>query len=432
MDFTELTRTDSFETGAIEISLAVAAGSVHACLAEFYEVVAPHHGLALDAPWNEVDIAAEARMGQENYRELRRDFVVNQIVSAAVRKLDVTPALTPQISVLDYPRADDAFAFKLSVVERPMLMLTSYEPVEVDPYEEHVTDDMVASRIAGLLETHAAYEEAPAHPVRLGDCIAVDIMTICEGRPVAHMTGSKMYFELEPGFMPDEFMDGVVGMDVGETKVIDYRVPRARGISDDDMDEFSATVTVLSQQTKTVPELTDAWVNANVEKAASVDELYAGVRAGMEAEMTILNRDTLARLANIELEKRLVGKIPDEFYKASGAGQRAKLERELAERGQTIDDYLEAEHMNEEELSVQMLIKSGENLRQGFALEALFDGRDMRLTEEDLRFSCEQAFGAGSYDPEALRRTGRFALVESSAKRMRALNWLADTATVRG
>ena len=153
---------------------------------------------------------------------------------------------------------------------------------------------------------------------------------------------------------------------------------------------------------------------------------------GLEAEAAVLNRDAHARLANIELEKRLRGTIPDAFYQASREGLRRSLERELAGKGQTIDDYYEQERMNEEELSVQLLIKSGENLRQGFALEALFDARGMELSEEDLQLACEEAFGAGSYDPEALERTGRRRVVEGAAKRIAALNWLADTAVVRG
>ena len=103
--------------------------------------------------------------------------------------------------------------------------------------------------------------------------------------------------------------------------------------------------------------------------------------------MEACNRDTLARLANIELEKRLVGSIPDAFYRAARQGLMDKLEADLATKGQTIDDYYEQERMNEEELSVQMLIRSGENLRQGFALEALFDGRGMQLTDACLLYT---------------------------------------------
>lgn len=88
--------------------------------------------------------------------------------------------------------------------------------------------------------------------------------------------------------------------------------------------------------------------------------------------------------------------------------------------------------MNEEELSVQMLVRSGENLRQGFALEALFDGRGMRMTDADRERAWGHAFGRGSYDAEELRRSGKYPLVESAAKRMVALNWLVDTAIVKG
>ena len=56
----------------------------------------------------------------------------------------------------------------------------------------------------------------------------------------------------------------------------------------------------------------------------------------------------------------------------------------------------------------------------------------MELAEDDLRLACEEAFGAGSYDPETLERTGRRRVVEDAAKRIAALNWLADTAVVKG
>lgn len=334
--------------------------------------------------------------------------------------------------VLAYPEAGSAFGFSLSAVERPRLALSSYGPVEVEMERVEVTDGLVDARIAGFLEAHAVYDEAPPRAVRRGDCIKVDVMTTLEGKAVPRLTGNGMLLELVPGAMPEPFVDGVVGMEVGETKVVDYAVRRPRAIADDDVDRYQATVTVLSQQRKAVPPLTDEWVAAHVEKASSVQELRAGVARGLEAEVEACNRDTLARLANIELEKRLVGSIPDAFYRAARQGLMDKLEADLAAKGQTIDDYYEQEHMNEEELSVQMLVRSGENLRQGFALEALFDGRGMRMTDADRERAWGHAFGRGSYDAEELRRSGKYPLVESAAKRMVALNWLVDTAIVKG
>ena len=78
-----------------------------------------------------------------------------------------------------------------------------------------------------------------------------------------------------------------------------------------------------------------------------------------------------------------------------------------------------------------MLIQSGENLRQGFALEALFDGRGMTLSDEDVEAAAARFFG-GSPTADELRRTGRARLAESMAKRAAALSWLVETAVVKG
>ena len=432
MEFKQLEKACDEATGTVELAVVLGGDAVREVLAEFYEVVAAHHGPSADAPWPEVDAAAAQALSAEGYRETRRDFVVNRAAGEAFGRLGVEPALTPKVRVTAYPEAGCDFAFALSVVERPRLALRSLDPVEIDMDEARVSGEWVDARIADFLESHASYADAPPHAVRRGDCIRADVMTLLDGKAVPRLSGSGMLLELTEASMPAAFLDGVCGMEVGETRVVDYAVRRPRAISDDDVDRYRATVKVLSQQEKTVPLLTDEWVDAHIEKASTVEEFRTGVARGLEAEAALANRDTVARLANIELEKRLVGKIPDAFYQAAQRGLMDKLERQLAERGQTLDEYLEQERMNEEELSVQTFIKAAENLRQGFALEALFDGRGMSLAESDLAYACEQAFGKGSYSPEELKGTGKFRLVESAAKRMVALNWLADTAIVKG
>ncbi|MBX9035419.1 trigger factor [Gordonibacter massiliensis (ex Traore et al. 2017)] len=432
MDFKKLERTDVPATGAIGVSVVVCGATVRRELDVFYEVVNAYYGLPEDAPWEDADAAAAKATSVDAYREMRRDFVVNRVTNEALAALGIVPALTPDVRVTAYPDSDEDFAFDLAVVERPRLSLSCLDPVEIEVEDVEVTDELVDARIAELMESRAEYAPADPHPVVFGDCVSIDVATFCEGKPVPRLTGKKMVLEVADGSMPDAFVGQLMGMSVGQTKTFEYAVERPRALSDDDVDRYLATVTVLGQLRKDVPELTDAWVEANISKASSVAEFRAGVAQGLEAEAEHLNRDTRARLANIELEKRLQGAIPDAFYRASREGMRRALERELAEKGQTIDDYYEQERTNEEELSVQMLIKSGENLRQGFALEALFDGRGMQLSEKDLAYACEEAFGPGSYDPVLLERTGKRRVVESAAKRMVALAWLADTAVAKG
>ena len=210
-------------------------------------------------------------LSAEGYREIRRDYVVNRAAGAGARAVRARPRSTRRRAChWTYPEAGSAFGFSLSVVERPRLALSSYGPVEVEMERMEVTDGLVDARIADFLEAHAAFDEAPPRPVRRGDCIKVDVMTTLDGKTVPRLTGNGMLLELVPGAMPEPFVDGVVGMEVGETKVVDYAVRRPRAIADDDVDRYQATVSVLSQQRKAVPPLTDEWVAAHVEKASSV------------------------------------------------------------------------------------------------------------------------------------------------------------------
>ena len=431
MEFEQLTRADNEETGAIKVGIALAPETVEAVLGEFYEVVGAHKGAGADASWDEIDEVAMKTMTAESYKELRRDFVVNMASGEAMKALGIVPELTPRVHVLEYPDPSRAYYFDLSVVERPRVSLSSYDPVEIETEDLVLSDELIDGRIASLLEHHAEYAVGEARPIVFGDCVKIDVATMLNGKTVPRLTGKGMILELADRSMPDTFVEKLLGMGVGETKTFDYGVRRDRAISDSDVDVYTATVTVVAQLTKRVPLLTDEWVDANIEKASTVEEFRAGVAEMLESEIAHANRDTHARLANIELAKRIEGKIPDELFQASRDGLMRRLERELSEKGQSIDDYYEENEMNEEELSVQMLIKSGENLRQGFALEALFDGRGMALSDDDLAYACREVFGNGACSVEDLKASGKYAVVERSAKRMVALNWLADTSLVK-
>ena len=431
MELTRLEKAEPDAKGAVAVEATASAEAVHGLLAEFYETVAAAKGLAPDQPWDDVEAAAQAGMGAEAFRELRRDFVVNRMASEALGALGLTPALTPKIHVLAYPVDGEEFSVELSVVEQPRLALTSYEPVEVTMDEVTVTDRMVAARVAEVLDRYATYEDAEPRPVAAGDLVAIDVDTQQGDTMVPHLSGKQKVLAMDGEAMPAPFLAAVLGMEVGETKVVEYAVERPRAISPDDVDRYISTVTVVGQLRKVEVELTDAWVRAHYPTLSSVEEFFAETRKDVAYDAKLFNRDTVAHLANLELEKRLVGDIPDEFYQASYKSLFGKFERDLAQQGKTLDDYYEEEQTNEQELSVKMLIQSGENLRQGFALEALFDGRGMTLSDEDVEAAAARFFG-GSPTADELRRTGRARLAESMAKRAAALSWLVETAVVKG
>ncbi len=292
--------------------------------------------------------------------------------------------------------------------------------------------DVIMAIQAHTLAGDFAPAVIPRHNrLKMGDVIRVNIMTTKDGQKVPRLTGNKMLLDVDPDAMPMGFIQGLIGMNVGESKVITYEVKRDRGISDDDKDSYIAEVTIMIQQKKIEVDLTDEWVAEHYPNVGTVDAFFDEARKDLENEARAENQDTIAHLANVEIEKRLQGAIPDAFYSAASSNHFNKIEDELKQKGQTIDDYLESEQMNEEELSIRILAKCGEGLRQAFALEALFDGKGWELTEEDRKDAYVKLFGNSKpYDEGVLNRTGKLHLVDQAAKRVKAITWLVQTAKV--
>ncbi|WP_102378284.1 hypothetical protein [Raoultibacter timonensis] len=429
MDFEKL-EVNATGAGAVEIEVSASANDIHALLGEFYDALAESRNLQNGASWAEIEKELADSLPSEHLRELRRDFVIGRVTGEVLRALDVAPALTPRIHALEYPEDGEAYSYALAVIERPELTLSSYDPVRIEMEEAIVTDEHLADCVAEILDQHAQYVEDDPRPVRQGDHVKVDVTTLLGDQTVARLSGKGMLFDVDEHAMPAPFIKGMLGMHVGETRTIEYAVERPRAIAPDDVDRYVATVTVLSQQRKTTPELTDEWVRETFPPVESVASFLEELRRDMEFDARALNKDTKARLANIELEKRLQGEIHDDFYRASYKAQMDKLERELAMQGKTLDDYFEEEKANEEEFSMKMLIRSGESLRQGFALETLFEGRGMTLSDKDIEAACVRLLGSDSCDEEALQSSGKHRVVEEAAKRMKAIGWLVETAEV--
>ncbi len=429
MEFVKLERKPVDEKGAIAIEAEAAKQSVGELLEEFRQTIVQAKNLEADATWEDVDAAGSQAMGVEAFRELKRDFVVNHLVAEAMRQLEIHAALTPKIHVLEYPDASSDYRVDLSVVEQPQLRLSSYEPVTVHADMIEVTDMAVATRVADVLDRYATYEDADPKPIAMGDVVLVDVDTQQDDQLVGKLSGKHRVLAMDQDAMPKPFLEGIVGMEVGETRKVEFAVPRPRGISEEDVDRYISTVTMIAQQRKIEVELTDEWVRAHYPSVENVEAFFEEARKDVAFDIDNLNRDRVAHLANVELEKRLLGSIPDEFYQASYRNLMDKFERDLAKQGKTLDDYYEEEKTNEQELSVKMLIQSGESLKQGFALEALFDGRSMELTDEEISDAAARFFGDRD-DVETLERKGRLKLVQSMAKRSKAMAWLVETANV--
>lgn len=413
MDFTNVLVSRS-SAGEKIVHIEVSAESVSKLLADIRSVVRRYD--------------AEAKSG---VAELERDCVVNASLGEALRRTGLEPLVTPDVHAEAYPEEGQPFAYEACIVERPQLSLDSVDPVSVSLDPVRADDEYVARRLAAYMDGFSRYEDAEPHPVETGNFLYVDLTTLKNGAPCLRLSGIGKVLQITYDDMPAPFIDQMLGMNVGEKRTIEYEVQRDRAISDNDVDKYVAVVEVRKQLREVRQEITDEWVAANFPPLTSADEFRNRFREKVTHEAEEANLDALGRQANIALESRLVGAIPDKLYELSAKREMDDLEEKLKKEGKTLDEYLADNETNLEELSVKFLARAGEGLRQAFALETLFDMRHMSLTEDDLNIAAKGIFKQNCEKAWSGRERDRsFPLVESAAKRMKALEWLVDTAEV--
>jgi trigger factor len=181
---------------------------------------------------------------------------------------------------------------------------------------------------------------------------------------------------------------------------------------------------------KVLPEQTDEWAS----DASEFDTLEE------------LRRDLANRLTSLKkLEARLVVReravealaelVPDEMpptlVAAAVEQVRDALSRRLAERGLTIDQYLEASGQPLEELNAEFELQAGSQVRADLALRALADAEGITVDDQDLAAEIERLARQTNQDARTLAsrlaRSGGLEQLRSDVRNEKAVGWLTDS-----
>ena len=128
---------------------------------------------------------------------------------------------------------------------------------------------------------------------------------------------------------------------------------------------------------------------------------------------------------------RLQGSIPDEIYEFVLENMSSNFEASLKNMHMSKEEFFDQQGTNEQEYTTQMMLEARRVLRQGFALDALFEGREMELTDDDIhQFLSGMAPGREDELYDEMVANGRRHVVEEEARRDKAHRWLMETAKV--
>ena len=231
----------------------------------------------------------------------------------------------------------------------------------------------------------------------------------------------------------DDFDEAIIGMKVGETKTFGFEGPDI--VPDDDgnvkMDSYETTVTVKRIIRSVAPEPDDAWARSTKPGIESLEQLRAEVEEKIRSQHEDDFQRSAQMLAGNELAKRIVGDIPDLIYGVAMKEARENLNWKLQSENQTLDEFLAAQGMTQEELSNALMLQVRTQLNRQFAMNAYAKHKGLVVEEDDLSAFFESiAPGNANIAHADFNRDGRIYAARCAALRLKAAKRAVEEADI--
>ena len=315
--------------------------------------------------------------------------------------------------------------FDVDVFVHPRFELSSYEPVYLHEPPAQVTEEMVSAQIMREMNRFATYEQVEG-PVEEGDCVQVSMSTLANGVPEMSLSGDELAIVVSRDLMPEGFVAGVEGMGKGEHKEFQFTNKESGG----EVVHYSVAIDVLDKRRRIVPELTDEFVATRLsQEDKTVDQFRARVRRYLEKQAMQGDGSRREELADAELGRRLRGAIPDALIERTAENMLDSIRANAAAQGLTLSQFMQLQGMDERQFQMTVMMQARESLRQGFALDALFDHLGLELDDADIdRALAELAPGAEDQARKNFQANDAWYIVRNMAVRLKAHERVMQTA----
>ena len=288
---------------------------------------------------------------------------------------------------------------------------------------------LIERQIEQLLAYQVSYEdvEDEDRTAEVGDIITVDIANK-EGAD--DLAGKNRTMALTADSLPQELVDGIVGMKKGEVKEVTWSRSHMHG-DHEHVHNYDVEVTLNAIKVAVTPELDDELAKKSF-GFDTVEELRDAVKEEIEEDkqrsLPNLKEDRVVE----ELGKRASEvEVPEAYENQVFQELANEFLTNLQRQGMSLDMYLGARQIDTEAFLADLHAQAAERARQGLALDALAKAKEFVATAEDV---VEEFKKAGIEDVKAgieeFRNDGRLSAIRESIRRTKALKWLVETAEV--
>lgn len=350
----------------------------------------------------------ERHLDVEKVKEHAADNLLQEAYSEALKESNLEPFAPADVDIVTY-EIGEPLVFTAKVPLTPTTELGDYVGLEVERNVPEVKDEQVDAEIQKIRERQAEYPEVADRAIQEGDMAVVEMKDDTKPeeefkRNVAHVGDN----------LPD-FDKGLIGMQVGEEKVIemtypdDYQAEELRGQT------VPLRTRVVEIREQKLPELNDEWVKEafigetpegqepSADAVDSVDKLKAKIRSAMEkAAQDVADAEVRNNLVKKVVENSTVC-FPEVLVREEVHDRFDELQKDLKQRQVSVDDYLAYVGMTPDELHQKYEEEAKQTLTTSFVLHELKEKEGIAVEDDDVNAEIQSMADERSVPIETVR-----------------------------
>jgi trigger factor len=355
------------------------------------------------------------RVGRERLMAEAVDSHIGGWFWNAAAQSRVRPVEQPEYDFQLPASEDQDWQFTATVTVQAKPEVADWKALEVGAYEPEVPEDLVERELDALRATVAELVPVEGRPVAPDDTVIVDMVS-----PQGE-TRRDYVVELGRGAVVEEIEQGIVGLNAGETREIEF------GLVDGSKQNVSVTVKEIKE--KVLPPLDD-----ELARAASEFDSFADLRADVESRL----REQIEE----EIDAQFRSDVADALVEASKVDASGplveartrellrSLARQVESRGVRLETYLTMTGQSADDLLERLRQEATRSVARELVLEAAAEKLDIDIPDSEIEALIREQAEAFDEDPEdqllRLRESGRFESLREDLRLRKALDTVAS------
>lgn len=379
------------------------------------------------------------RLGTLRLKAAALEEVIKDGIKQALEQETIGAIGTPELissfdDLVNQYEPGKSLVFSAAVDVQPEVHLDQYTGLQVQAEEIKYNPSQVEAVLEENRTERATLIPVEGRSAQLGDVAVVDFkgyMLKSEGEADAEpeeipgASGTDFQVDLQPGRFIEGFVDGIVGMNPGETKEIPVKFPEEYPQKDVAGRSANFTMTLKELKEKELPEVTDDFAQ-EISEFETLEELRASLASRFQAEAERKTKANKEQALSNELLKHVKVDLPETLISQEVDALLNQTAVQLSRQGIDIKKLFTQETIPQ--LRERSRPEAIERLQRSFALQEVAKRESLSFEPAEVEARLKELIA--QYEGKDIDQDRLREVVEEELLTEKIMKWLEEHATI--